>query len=202
MSCPKCGGTMVGDGYTMLRHCEFARPEDLEGKEADAGPVYCVTLDSGLSDTSKKVLSRFETVETRLAQMGDTLRELIAALGPCGSFDKHGNCGNHFATRPCPVGEADLLLSKMRETEPEHEKNLVSFDTITEDKLKDAAILIIRTYPCEIMHYEKEEVNRLLNKMPKGGVMVFMEPNQTLETVSENEMKKLGWVKVQGENHE
>jgi hypothetical protein len=38
MSCPICGGTMVGDGHTTLRHCEFARDEDIEGKEPDAGP--------------------------------------------------------------------------------------------------------------------------------------------------------------------
>ena len=44
MSCPICGGSMVGDGYTTLRHCEFARDEDVEGKEADAGPVYCVEV--------------------------------------------------------------------------------------------------------------------------------------------------------------
>ena len=44
MRCPICGGTMVGDGYTTLRHCEFARDEDIEGKEPDAGPVYCVEI--------------------------------------------------------------------------------------------------------------------------------------------------------------
>jgi hypothetical protein len=46
MSCPICGGTMVGDGHTTLRHCEFARDEDIEGKEPDAGPVYCVEITS------------------------------------------------------------------------------------------------------------------------------------------------------------
>ena len=44
MSCPICGGSMVGDGHTTLRHCEFARDEDCEGKESEAGPVYCVAL--------------------------------------------------------------------------------------------------------------------------------------------------------------
>ena len=44
MSCPICGGTMIGDGVTALRHCEFARDEDVEGKEPDAGPVYCVEI--------------------------------------------------------------------------------------------------------------------------------------------------------------
>lgn len=37
--CPRCGGTMVGDGYTTVEHCEFA--ELPEGIEADGGPVYC-----------------------------------------------------------------------------------------------------------------------------------------------------------------
>lgn len=60
----------------------------------------------------------FTTVSERLAAMEDALRELVQALGPCGSIDKQGNCGNHFATCPCPVEEADLLLAKMRETTP------------------------------------------------------------------------------------
>lgn len=44
MSCPICGGSMIGDGHTTLRHCEFARDEDCDGKEPDAGPVYCVEI--------------------------------------------------------------------------------------------------------------------------------------------------------------
>jgi len=39
MNCAKCGGTMVGDGYTMVRHCENV--EDITGMEADSGPIYC-----------------------------------------------------------------------------------------------------------------------------------------------------------------
>lgn len=42
MSCQNCGGTMVGDGYSNVRHCEYV---DLEGvEEADADPIYC-TID-------------------------------------------------------------------------------------------------------------------------------------------------------------
>ena len=37
--CPKCGGTMIGDNYTMASHCENAELPD--GIEADGGPVYC-----------------------------------------------------------------------------------------------------------------------------------------------------------------
>ena len=39
MSCPICGGTLVGDGYILVVHCE-----NLDGApdvEPDAGPLYC-----------------------------------------------------------------------------------------------------------------------------------------------------------------
>lgn len=37
--CPTCGGTMIGDGHTSVRHCERVdAPMDIE---ADAGPLYC-----------------------------------------------------------------------------------------------------------------------------------------------------------------
>jgi len=40
MSCKTCGGTMIGDGHTTVRHCEYADvPMDVE---PDAGPIYCV----------------------------------------------------------------------------------------------------------------------------------------------------------------
>lgn len=32
---------MVGDGYMQLRHCEYAKDADIDGLEADAGPIYC-----------------------------------------------------------------------------------------------------------------------------------------------------------------
>jgi hypothetical protein len=32
---------MYGDGVTALYRCELARPEDVEGLEPDAGPVFC-----------------------------------------------------------------------------------------------------------------------------------------------------------------
>ena len=37
--CPKCGGTMVGDGYTMVSHCENV--DVPQGVEADAPAIYC-----------------------------------------------------------------------------------------------------------------------------------------------------------------
>lgn len=40
MACKNCGGDMIGDGYTDVRHCENL---DLIGKgfEPDAGPIFC-----------------------------------------------------------------------------------------------------------------------------------------------------------------
>ena len=32
---------MIGDGYTMVLHCEYASEEDYEFHEPDAPPVYC-----------------------------------------------------------------------------------------------------------------------------------------------------------------
>ena len=39
MICNNCGGDMVGDGYTMVIHCEHA--EGYESYEPDAGPIDC-----------------------------------------------------------------------------------------------------------------------------------------------------------------
>jgi hypothetical protein len=38
--CPKCGGTLYGDGYTTPIHCEFVDIGDMV-LECDANPVYC-----------------------------------------------------------------------------------------------------------------------------------------------------------------
>jgi uncharacterized protein (DUF983 family) len=39
--CPNCGGTLIGDGYTMVVHCENV-DLDLENQpEPDSSPVYC-----------------------------------------------------------------------------------------------------------------------------------------------------------------
>lgn len=45
MNCIKCGGDMVGDGYTLVDHCEYADEADYEFHEPDAGPVYCKYVD-------------------------------------------------------------------------------------------------------------------------------------------------------------
>ena len=37
--CPVCGGLMIGDGYTIVYHCENVDlPLDIE---PDAGPIFC-----------------------------------------------------------------------------------------------------------------------------------------------------------------
>lgn len=41
MSCPNCGGTMIGDGHNTVLHCEFATEADYEFHEPDAQPVLC-----------------------------------------------------------------------------------------------------------------------------------------------------------------
>jgi hypothetical protein len=38
MSCSKCGGDIIGDGYTSPMHCEYA---EYDGIECDAGIVEC-----------------------------------------------------------------------------------------------------------------------------------------------------------------
>jgi len=43
-NCPICGGALIGDGFSDVVHCEFAREEDVAGKEPDADPVYCVEI--------------------------------------------------------------------------------------------------------------------------------------------------------------
>lgn len=42
MSCPNCGGDIIGDGFTTVRHCENVT--DVSDYEPDADVVYCVDL--------------------------------------------------------------------------------------------------------------------------------------------------------------
>lgn len=39
--CIKCGGEMIGDGYTSVMHCEYTEEEEYSFKAPDEGPVYC-----------------------------------------------------------------------------------------------------------------------------------------------------------------
>jgi len=39
--CPKCGGSIVGDGITMVEHCEYADTELVWETEPDAPVILC-----------------------------------------------------------------------------------------------------------------------------------------------------------------
>jgi hypothetical protein len=39
--CPRCGGTMIGDGYKSVRHCENSTEESYFYADPDRGPIYC-----------------------------------------------------------------------------------------------------------------------------------------------------------------
>lgn len=41
MQCKNCGGSMIGDGYTVVLHCENAEESEYEFNAPDEGPVYC-----------------------------------------------------------------------------------------------------------------------------------------------------------------
>lgn len=40
-TCSKCGGDMIGDGYTTVSHCENADEDKYWNHEPDANPVEC-----------------------------------------------------------------------------------------------------------------------------------------------------------------
>lgn len=40
MYCIMCGGNMIGDGYSMVLHCENYEG-DIYDMEPDANPLYC-----------------------------------------------------------------------------------------------------------------------------------------------------------------
>jgi hypothetical protein len=40
-SCPNCGGRMLGDGVTFVKHCEESLEEDYACREPDSTPVHC-----------------------------------------------------------------------------------------------------------------------------------------------------------------
>ena len=50
MTCKKCGGTMIGDGYTSVLHCEFTEEDTYDSLEPDACPVYCDFINEDLGE--------------------------------------------------------------------------------------------------------------------------------------------------------
>jgi hypothetical protein len=41
MSCKYCGGDMIGDGFNIVFHCEYALCESFEFSSPDDQPVFC-----------------------------------------------------------------------------------------------------------------------------------------------------------------
>lgn len=41
MHCPMCGGTMIGDGFGAVIHCENVDRDIWGDYEPDAKPIYC-----------------------------------------------------------------------------------------------------------------------------------------------------------------
>jgi hypothetical protein len=39
MTCPNCGGKILGDGYTVVLHCEMV--QDLPEVAPDSDPIFC-----------------------------------------------------------------------------------------------------------------------------------------------------------------
>ena len=40
-SCPRCGGSLIGDGYSLVIHCENAEDDRVWEAEPDAPVIYC-----------------------------------------------------------------------------------------------------------------------------------------------------------------
>ena len=71
-SCIKCGGEMIGDGYTDVMRCEYV--DDIEGYEPDAYPLYCdfeeeVELATLPDATFGKRIDINESVESETVQL-------------------------------------------------------------------------------------------------------------------------------------
>ncbi len=41
MKCPRCGGDIIGDGFTTVRRCEFATDDKIYSTEPDAPIILC-----------------------------------------------------------------------------------------------------------------------------------------------------------------
>ena len=51
--CIKCGGQMIGDGNTIVEHCEDADDKDYWDVEPDGGPIFCKFQEVNMA-TAKK----------------------------------------------------------------------------------------------------------------------------------------------------
>ena len=133
----------------------------------------------------------FTTVSERLDAVSDALRELVQALGPCGSVDAKGNCRNHFATCPCPVEEADLLLAKMREITPEPERSCAQYGSDAFTTLRRTAVNI-RLCASVLPNYQKETADTMRGFAKEIELWI-----ESVENKAEGEMKGIAYGQVQ-----
>lgn len=50
-TCPNCGGSMVGDGFSVVRHCELADDVSVWDSEPDAPAILCVEEDGEAAES-------------------------------------------------------------------------------------------------------------------------------------------------------
>ncbi len=58
-SCPNCGGTIIGDGYTTVRHCENSESEHIWDSEPDASVILCdLVISNEVTEEVKRQLKK------------------------------------------------------------------------------------------------------------------------------------------------
>lgn len=70
MTCKTCNGPLIGDGYTVARHCENV---DVFDVEPDAGPVFCRDLVADIRRALRAYDLAGPLTETRRAALGEIL---------------------------------------------------------------------------------------------------------------------------------
>jgi len=64
MRCPNCGGTITGDGYSTVLHCENVDFDIWRDYEPDAEPLYCndgipILLEPGITYVTKEQVDKY-----------------------------------------------------------------------------------------------------------------------------------------------
>ena len=62
MRCPRCGGSLIGDGYSMVVHCEFAEDDEIWETEPDAGIILCKETSDAEEETASRSVQESGTV--------------------------------------------------------------------------------------------------------------------------------------------
>lgn len=100
VSCPVCGGSIIGDGFTSVRHCENTNI-DISCVEPDANTIYCK-----------------ESTVKRKKAMCPVCGEREAQDCGYGEYDGQGDfdCTHEKAGEyECPCGECACSVCKIRE---------------------------------------------------------------------------------------